>query len=365
MTITKLSTPFLLAAALLFTSACDPESEELDAERSAELDKVDDGQDAEAPDDVRRHRRGKRAHKDPAERLCAKLECSDEQATQISELFAKHRDARKGDEGEREARKAARDEAQGKLAAAFRADDFDASVLGELHQKRDPEAHLDAAVRFMAELHGILTPEQREQLAAKIEKRGPMFLHHGGKHRGHRGHHKKHRGHEGEGPHAGGPTEVDGPKGERPSPEQRVAKHVERFCEPISCTEEQQGQLAAIMTDAHEQRREHREARKAAKPDFSPVAEAFKAESFDEQAVRSALADAKPDMSERHEGFATVIAEVHDILTPEQRAVLADKIEAEGLHAVLGKGHRGHEGRKGKRRHRRGPHGADKDVAAE
>ena len=85
------------------------------------------------------------------------------------------------------------------------------------------------------------------------------------------------------------------------------------------------------------------------KPDFKPLADAFRAESVDVDSVKATLDSLKPDKAAHIEGFGSVIAEVHDILTPEQRSILADKIEAEGLRGVMGKGKRGKHGRHGKR----------------
>ena len=342
MTITKLTSPFLLAAALLIAPACDSEDASPDTELRAEID-------GDADVDAGDHADRKRGHHNPAERLCEAVACSDDQRSEVEALFAAEREAheaRKGEHqdkrAEHEAKRAELDKA---LADAFRAETFDTSALERGHSDEDKQArqakHLERATSMIVGLHRILNPEQRAQLAAQIGERGPRFLHMGrGRHHGPKG--EKHRGkrgrHEGEA------------RREHKSPEERVAHHVERFCEPLTCTEDQKTQLAAAFEGAHEARRD------MPKPDFQPLADAFTADSLDVDAVQGILAAAKPG-KDHIEGFGNVIAEVHDILTPEQRSIVADKIEAEGPRGLMGKhGRRGgkHHGKRGKHHGERG-----------
>ncbi|HLT35283.1 MAG TPA: hypothetical protein VK034_03335, partial [Enhygromyxa sp.] len=120
----------LFTATLMFTvAACD--SDPIDApveDRAAEA----------TPDQVQAEhhgKRGKHGKHNPAEKLCNLLECSDAQAAQIDELFAKRHEGR--DHGAHEARKAARAEAHKAIADAFRADEFDASVLDRVKPDHD------------------------------------------------------------------------------------------------------------------------------------------------------------------------------------------------------------------------------------
>jgi Spy/CpxP family protein refolding chaperone len=310
----KTTTAFLFAASLLFTVACDTADESVDP-RAAEISDVSSDVDA-----------GKRARHNPADKLCAELECSDAQATKIAELFAGRHESR--DAANKDARKAERAASNKLLADAFRAADFDLAVLDKVKIEREHGEHHEAMIGFVVELHAVLTAEQRATLADKIAARGPMFLGHG------KGHGKK---------------DWEGKHGDK----------VERFCEPIACTAEQQTQLSAAFAGVHEARREAKAAHEGDKRDFSPLAEAFRAESLDEAKLRAVMADHHRDMQEHKAEHAkqvgAVIAEIHAILTPEQRAIIAETIEAKGLRVLIGgKGHhkKGKKGGKGYDKHR-------------
>ncbi len=328
------SIAFLFAASMLFlTTACDP-ADEPTTERSAEIE-VD--ADAEEPDGHHDGKHGEHA-KFAVEKLCSELDCTETQATQIAELLAKKHESR--DEGDREARKTERDAANKVLADAFRADVFDASVLARAKpdRHRDHEAHMLA---MATELHALLTPEQRATLADKIQQDGPMFF------VGKRGH-----GKHGEGPHGDKhPDKVDGPHGD---PAERVAGQVQHLCEKVICTAEQQAQLTELFTSEHQAR--HADKKQRPEADFSAVAALFRADTLDAAKLAETMAAAKADheqrKAERDKGLAEHLASVHAILTPEQRAVLADLIEDKGLHALMG----GKHGKHGKR----GKHGKDR-----
>lgn len=361
MTTTKLSTAFLLATALCFMGACDSELD-TDVERSAALDA--DVDDPAAPSeldeppcspDERGMKRGKHRMK-PGAKLCAMVECSEEQQAQIEGVFEARKAAAherfEGMDIDREAHKAMRDQAHQSLAEAFRGEDFDPSVLEELHagakakfegEGRGPEAHVDEAVAMLAELTALLTPEQREQLSKEIAA-GELPLPHA-PHRSRQRHPENGQHRERE--HSGFSQDEGGKFDRKAHHEARLAHHVERFCEPLACTEDQQSQLRAAFEGAHEERRAE------GKPDFAPLAAALSAEGLDEDAAKAALLALKTKGEGKMErGFGSVAAEVHAILTPEQRAQVADEIAAKGPRAMFGKGGKGH-GRKHGPRHGR------------
>jgi Spy/CpxP family protein refolding chaperone len=338
---TKTTTAFLFAASLLFTTACDP-AEEPTTERAAELDsEIDAPADDEAHGD--KHGRGKH-QKFAAEKLCSELECTEAQAAQISELFAGKHEGR--DEGDREARKAARAESNKLIAAAFRADSFDVAVLERAKPEREGD-HEARMLEFATELHAILTPAQRAKLAEHVEAGGPMFFM--GKH-GKRGPHGDH--HDGHGPHGEGPDGVEGPHGD---PAERAAHHVERLCEKVTCTAEQRTELTQVFVSAKQARHEQHESRE--KPDFSAVGALLRADTLDAAKLSEVLAAGKAEhharKAEHHEAFGETLAQVHAILTPEQRAIVADAIEADGLRSLMG-GKHGKHGKHGKRAGHRG-----------
>jgi Spy/CpxP family protein refolding chaperone len=317
-------TALVIAASMLFTTvACD----------SAE-DQVEDGAveaPATDPADIRAERGHHGKRRNAADKLCAELECSEGQASEISELFARRHESR--DSADHQARKAARAETHQVLADAFRAATFDPAVLERAKPERDGGDHETKILAFATELHGLLTPEQRAKLGDKIEAHGPMFL----AGRGKMGKHGKM-----------GKMGKMGKRGDKakPDPAERLAHKVDRLCEPVSCTDEQKTRLTATFEGMHQARRDARAERKADKPDFSGLADAFRAETLDEAQLRAHLAEARQQMhdrkADRGKAFGRVVAEIHDILTPEQRAIIAQKIEADGLRAVMGhaKGHK-------------------------
>jgi Spy/CpxP family protein refolding chaperone len=316
----------LFATTLMFTAtACDSPEEPVE-DRAAETPDAQPG-DLDAKRD---HHDGHWGKHNPAEKICSAVECTDAQLAQIDELFAKRHEQR--DEAAHEARKTARAEAHKAIADAFRADEFDVSVLDRVKPEHEDGADREAKmIGFATELHAILTPEQRAKLADTIEAGHPMmFLH------GKRGHHFD--------------------KGDGEPDADHLARKVDGFCEPITCTAEQKTQLTATFESVHEAKQEARAAHEADKPDLKPLADAFRAETLDEAKLRAALAEGKVDMQERKaehgKQFGTLLAEIHDILTPEQRAIVANMIEADGIHALMGKRGHGKDGKHGKRRHR-------------
>jgi Spy/CpxP family protein refolding chaperone len=338
----------LFATTMMFTlNACDSGDENPVEDRAAEA------ADAVGPDGLasKHARHGKHGKHNPADRLCAELECTDAQAAQITALMSDLRPER--DPAAHEARKAARGEAHEAIADAFRAETFDASVLERVAPERGDKSERDAKmVAFAAELHALLTPEQRAKLADRVAEGGPMlFGHHKGKH----GKHGKHGDWKAE--HGEGEGKAKG------DPAEKIAAKVGKLCEPIACTEAQVSQLTATFTDAHEARREARAEHKVDKVDkldFAPVADLLRADTLDQAKLRVALAERHAEGGEhkgaRAEHMGALLAEVHGILTPEQRAIVADKIAADGIHGVLGKG--GKHGKRGGK----GKHGPERDA---
>jgi Spy/CpxP family protein refolding chaperone len=290
---------FLLPAALLL-AACDRELEspEPQGDRAAEAAPADgDGSHAE-----RAHHRGK-GHK--LERLCEKLECTDEQLVKIEgladRLYAEHPEPA-GD----------RDAANRALATAFAGDGFSTADLQAYHSATRPEAdEMDALlVEAVGELHGILDATQRATLADKIEKRGLPFLGgKGGKHHGKRG------------------------------GDDHAAKKTERLCGAVACTEEQRAQITELV-------QAQPEGGEVPEADRTALAQAFRGESLSDEAVTAYLeAAAKARVAELAARDAQTV-QLHGLLTPQQRATLAEQIGEHGPKALLGKGRGDHGGKK-------------------
>ncbi|PRP93626.1 Spy/CpxP family protein refolding chaperone [Enhygromyxa salina] len=348
----------LFAASMLFTFACDVGEEPVAEDRAAELDE-DSSNDKH---DGHHGKRGDRA-KFAAEKLCAQVECSEAQAAQVSELFASRHEARGQDRdpAAREAHKAARAEANKAIASAFAADSFDPSVLERAKPERDDTGRADQMIAFATELHGILTPEQRSKLADKLETRGGMFFGgHGGKH-GKRGKHGKHGKQDKR-------HDDSSERADKPDPSERLAHKVDGFCEKVTCTDDQKTQLTATFERAHEARRDQREDAADDKPDFKPVADAFRADTLDAAALRQAMSEMKTDhmarKGDRVQQLGAVVSEVHQILTPAQRAIVAAEIEAHGVHALTGKRGGKHHGKRGGKHGKRDAKRGHDDSAA-
>jgi Spy/CpxP family protein refolding chaperone len=322
------SIAFVFATSMLFiTTACDPaDADDPVTERSAE---VQSDPDAEEPDGDH-DKRGDHA-KFVVDKLCSELECTEAQATKIAEVFAKKHEKR--DDKDREAHEVARAEANKALAAAFRADVFDASVLDRHKPDRDGD-HESKMITLTTELHAILTPEQRAKLADKVQQDGPLFF------IGKRGHDKHGESR---------PDKAEGPHGD---PAERVAQHVSHLCEKVTCTPEQQAQLTQALTAAHEARHAAKDQR--SEPDFSAVAALLRADTLDAAKLTEALEAGKAEHEqrkvERDKAFGAIVGQVHAILTPEQRAIVADLIEDKGVHALMGGRHGKHD-KRGKGRH--------------
>lgn len=293
-------TALFLAALAVSITACDSNTEDSNDPRVAELDLADDAADLEAPEGHERGhhgKRGKRGLHDPSAEICEAVSCTDAQVEQLKAAFAPPERPEKGERPERPDMSAA----NAKLAEAFASSSFSASDLqawGAQLPAR-PEHGASPGER-MSELHTILTAEQREVLATKIEA-GELLGHGGRKGKGER--------------------KPDGADFEARKAEHQ-ARRVDDFCASLSCTDAQKTELGAIFESRHADRPDPEEGRAA-------LAAAFRAESFD--------ADALPQRKGHGEMDETLV-EIHGVLTAEQRTTLAERIEEHGPRALMGRG---------------------------
>lgn len=299
----------LLTAAALAV-ACDT-AEPTDTAQPSEAQQIEDEGDADAPEELaaREHRghHGKRMHGNPAEHLCARLGCSDEQRTSIEALFERPKGERPDDSAAKKA-----------LADAFRSDKFSEADLeafaSAAHGGRGGKAK---HVETLAALHGILTPEQRAKMADEIAQRGGF-----GKDRGPRG-------------------DKGGKFADHDKSGKFVEHKVDKLCAAVECSDDQRKKIAAIVGQAKAERPEpqsdaHRQI----------LADAMRSETFDAAAVQKQLEAEGGAAGGRHAARHESLVAIHDVLTPEQRNRVADRIEAEGPGALLG-GHGKHRrGRK-------------------
>ncbi len=298
---------FLAALAL---AACDSESEDPSEARLAELDADDELDEPEAPEEGR-HRKHHRAHEGPSADICEAIACTDAQKEQVKAIFARPEHSER-EHGERPDLSSAHEA----LAKAFASSDFgDAELRAWTEQLPDrPDRkshHFDA----MSELHTILAPEQRTALADKVLE-GEVFAGRGDRHRKH----------------------------DRSGGEEHESRRLEHFCEPLDCTDAQKAELSGIFAKMH-----------ASRPDphvrKDAIAAAFRSDTFDADALRESC---------EHDPAASAgpMLEVHAVLTPQQRMLVAERIAEHGPRALMGKGGRHHgKGKhrgKGKRRGRRG-----------
>ncbi len=294
---------FLAALALV---ACETETADPSA-RAAELE-IDADDDGEELDDAQEGRHGKRhrAHDGAGTEICEAVACTDAQQEQVKAIFARPERGERGERPERPDMSAA----DAALAKAFASEDFGEADL-RARAEQVPARAEDKSHRLeaMSELHAVLTPEQRTAFAAKISA-GEVFA---GRGEGRR----KHKGAEGD---------------------EHASRRIEHFCEPLDCSDEQKAELTEIFAAKRESGPDG-QARKDA------LAAAFGADTFDADAVRD---------SSGHDPAAAgaMLVEIHAVLSPEQRAVLAERIAERGPRLHMGKG--GKHGRKGKHRGRRG-----------
>lgn len=131
-----------------------------------------------------KHRRGDMAGH-IVERLCAKIECQDDQAAQIATALKDGAPKPTSDEI-----KAVKDE----VTAALRADTIDASTVQAIMARVNvmKRSHKPRVEAMLSEVHTILTAEQRGIVADTLRDEGPRALM-GGRRHGKRGHGKRGR----------------------------------------------------------------------------------------------------------------------------------------------------------------------------
>ena len=307
--------PAFLIAALLALPACDNTSEDIEVLPRAADDEApdDEATPPHGPHGKRHH--GRHGEGRMVERLCAAVECTQQQQQQLAALRPDR--PRDGDPGEREAHFDA-------LAELVRADVFDTAALAEMqasHEHRHEARRAEMAAAVVA-AHGILTAEQRSIAADKIETLVPMML---GKHGG---------------------------EGRKHDPAKKADKKAARLCEQIACTADQVTAVAAAFASA------------MPKPDpaarskaTAAAAEALRADSID-AATAGALLDQLDDVRpRRHAELTELLPAVHAALGQQQREALADLIAREGPRALTGgkHGRHGKHGKRGRHRERKNP----------
>ena len=304
---------FLAALAL---AGCDSEPDDLSEARLAELDAEEDVEDLDAPQEGRHSKHGKRggSHEGPSAEICAAIACTDAQQEQVKTIFARPEQGERPEHGERPDLSAA----DAALAKAFATPDFGEADLRawseQLPARPDRSSHRFDA---MSELHTILSAEQRTALAEKVSA-GEVFA---GRGEGHRKH-------------------------ERSDADEHKGRRLEHFCEPLDCSDAQKSKLAEVFANRHESRPDPQSRKDA-------IAAALQSDTFDADALRESC-EHDPAAS------ASSVVEVHAVLTPEQRAVIAERIAEHGLRALMGKGGK-HSGR-GKHRGRRGGRHGGRDF---
>ncbi len=294
--------------------ACDRDEDTEEARSAEQADVDDDDDDA----------RGDHHRKSPADKLCAAVECTDAQRTQITGLVAGKKHERPSEETFATA--------NGELAGAFRDPDFEAADVAAWRDAVHGEKSPKLAPATIVAVHDVLDARQRGVLADLFEDRG------GGMFFGHRGK----GGHHGKGDKAG-PHGKKGGKGGKHGPEFAV----ESLCERVSCTAEQRSQIATALGSGRPERTRDEAADKK-------MAAAFRADTL-------AVADVEAymdGMKKHHEAEMAqrdaAVVSIHRVLTPEQRATLAADIAEHGPRGLIkgpghhkGKGHKG-KGHKGK-----------------
>lgn len=202
-----------------------------------------------------------------------------------------------------------------KLAAAIRSNSL-TDVEAPKHDDSAREARIAASAKALATLHDTLTPEQRVALVDGITKRAAEHGHQRGEHVRKEG---VQRDHAERGPRAGGERGFHG----RGGPMALLAG--------LDLTQEQKD---AIKTKLDAERpakptAEQREAMKAkmetARAEMKVKLESFKGDKFDATAFVTPPKDlARPEMARAGKNPLAVVTSV---LTPEQREVLAARIE--------------------------------------
>ncbi|MBX7083163.1 MAG: hypothetical protein K1X88_28410 [Nannocystaceae bacterium] len=264
----------------------------------------------------------------PAHALCQLVGCTDAQAQALATLLPGDAHARPSEQTFAAANAA--------LADAYAAADFDVDALAAwreaVHGAEDPALPIDA--KTLVAVHDVLDADQRDLVADRLEQGGPFALM-GGHHRGgeHRGHPGGKRGKGGKGPARGDKAEGD--------PGAHAAKAAAKLCEPLSCSDEQQEQIAAVLLKAANAR--HGRADRS--DTDAAFAEAFRAEALaldTASAYLGGLAQAHTQHAGERDAVAVAI---HHVLDASQRQQLAARIVTDGPRALgpgpRGRGHHG------------------------
>ncbi len=343
-----------LPLSLLFL-ACDaePVDERSDESPLAVAEEVSDPGQADELDPSEAHdrRSAKRGRKGPpAERLCAAIGCDDAQTTAIHELFARSRPAKAERKAHREAAKAEGAEHRSALAEAFREGTLSADAITRQRPRKPGSDRGETLVQ----LHALLTPDQREQVADMIAERGPKLFGKQGRKGKRGGEGKRHRKGEGKGKGKGKRNAHSHGDG-APTPEAELAassgpkssKKIDRLCSKVECTDEQRSALLAKATELHPKpSKEDREARKAERSRaHTTLATAFRGESFSAADLEALSAEREAKREAKGQAKGQMLLALQEVLTGEQRALVADMLAERGVRGVLG----GKHGKHGKR----------------
>jgi Spy/CpxP family protein refolding chaperone len=299
-------------------AACDTETDTYEPEAREIQYPAEEAPAQEAPRDVRHYRRGMFV-----ERLCTEIECDDDQRAAITALFDTAKPKERPD-------RSAMQPANKALADSFRSDSFSEADLAAYHAAMTQlrSSRLGAREAVVVDLHGILTPEQRNLLADRVAE-GRLPFAHG---RGHRG---------GWGRDARGADDLAA--NERVAQKRRELR-VEVTCARLGCSDEQRTKIAEIMKDVKPRAEGKREAMKQA---HEKLAAAFRSDHFGEDDMAAFKATGAALRQGHMQARSETIARVHAVLTPEQREKVATKIEKHGPRGLLGD-KRGRHGKRGK-----------------
>jgi Spy/CpxP family protein refolding chaperone len=137
--------------------------------------------------------------------------------------------------------------------------------------------------------------------------------------------------------------------------EDHGAKLAGRLCETVACSEEQSAQIAALVQDLPEPGQ-------VPEADREALARAFRGESLSDDAVTAYLDAAAKARAADRAVLESKVVELHGLLTPTQRAALAERVAEDGPRALgmpgKGRGHGKKHDRGGKKGRRgSGPQG--------
>ena len=120
-------------------------------------------------------------------------------------------------------------------------------------------------------------------------------------------------------------------------------RHRGGLCAKLECTEQQEQELRAVMTELREDAKGDREAIKRL---HGTIAAEFAKARPDEDAMKAAMKQIDVHQRELEERGFDAMMEIHALLTPEQRAKVAKAMEHRGLRGLMhgGKGRRGKRG---------------------